>query len=430
MKAIRFIRLGIRIVVLQLLFVAIPAEAINMVKQEAINDTVEVVAVKGKVVDADSSEPLSFANVTVSSGNYATVTNSEGDFILKIPKKEADNVLVKFSYLGYEDKELALNDILGDKNRIKLKLISVSIGQINVLPKDANQIIREMLSLKNENYVQNPLEMEAFYRETIQRGKSYVSLAEAVVQVYKQPYNNYKTDGVKVFKARKQADYQKMDTLTFKLQGGPYTSLMLDVMKDPYAILTTEDLDYYDFKVDNITKIKEKVIYVIYFQQKEYIDIPMFYGKLYIDAESLALTSANYSINLTNRKEAAAMFIKEKPAGAEVYPTEASYMVNYSKINGKWQYGYSRAQITFKINWKKKWFNTNYTSTIEMAITNWEEAKTKAYKAGERLKTNVILQDQAEGFSDPEFWGAYNVIEPEASIESVIKKIKRRLDKK
>ena len=34
---------------------------------------------------------------------------------------------------------------------------------------------------------------------------------------------------------------------------------------------------------------------------------------------------------------------------------------------------------------------------------------------------------QAVGFSDPDFWGQYNIIEPEKSIESAIRKIQRQL---
>ena len=84
----------------------------------------------------------------------------------------------------------------------------------------------------------------------------------------------------------------------------------------------------------------------------------------------------------------------------------------------------------FKINWKKKLFNTSYTSTIEMAVTDWEKAKERPFRANEKMKQNIILQDKVDGFVDPQFWGDYNVIEPEASIESVIKKIQKRLKKR
>lgn len=278
--------------------------------------------------------------------------------------------------------------------------------------------------------MQEPIRMTTFYRETIKRRRSYVSLAEAVIDVHKQAYSNYRQDGLRLYKARKDADYSKMDTITFKLQGGPYSTLLLDIMKEPYSIITTEDLDYYDFKLDNITQVDNQIIYIIDFKQKEYINEPLFYGKLYVDAASMAITSANYSVNIEDKSKASAMFIKRKPSGATVYPTEASYLVKYRKQDGKYMYGYSRGQITFKINWKKKLFNTYYTSTIEMAMTDWEKSAERPFKVNERIKHNIVLQDHVDGFSDPLFWGDYNVIEPEASIESVIKKIQKRLNKR
>ena len=44
-----------------------------------------------------------------------------------------------------------------------------------------------------------------------------------------------------------------------------------------------------------------------------------------------------------------------------------------------------------------------------------------------RLKPSVILSDAVSGFSDKGFWGAYNVIEPDKSIESAINKIQKKL---
>ena len=47
----------------------------------------------------------------------------------------------------------------------------------------------------------------------------------------------------------------------------------------------------------------------------------------------------------------------------------------------------------------------------------------------DRLKSSVVISDEASGFSDPEFWGEYNVIEPDKPIESAIRKIKKQLRK-
>jgi uncharacterized protein (DUF433 family) len=104
--------------------------------------------------------------------------------------------------------------------------------------------------------------------------------------------------------------------------------------------------------------------------------------------------------------------------------------VDYIEDAGKWYYGYSRIEMGMRINWKKKLFNTTYYSTIEMAITDREKTiNGKPVSRKERLRPSVVISDEASGFSDPGFWGEYNVIEPEKSIESAIKKIQKQLEK-
>ncbi|MCD6544744.1 MAG: carboxypeptidase-like regulatory domain-containing protein, partial [Flavobacteriaceae bacterium] len=102
---------------------------------------------------------------------------------------------------------------------------------------------------------------------------------------------------------------------------------------------------------------------------------------------------------------------------------------DYRNKNGKWYYNYGRIELSFKIKWDKKVFNSIYHLTIEMAITDWKiNTDRKSLKNKERLRHNVIINDSASGFSDSEFWGDYNVIEPDKSIENAIRKIKKQLD--
>jgi len=63
-----------------------------------------------------------------------------------------------------------------------------------------------------------------------------------------------------------------------------------------------------------------------------------------------------------------------------------------------------------------------------MAITDWQLMNPKLANAKETLlKPTTILADETSGFSDPVFWGEYNIIEPEKSIESAIDKIRKQL---
>ena len=186
-------------------------------------------------------------------------------------------------------------------------------------------------------------------------------------------------------------------------------------------------MPYYDFSFDSSTQINDRQVYVVNFKQKSNVVTPLYYGKLYIDSETFALTSAVYSLNVENRKQAGKLFLRKKPRKVSVYPTEASYRVDYKIINGKYYYGYSNIQLAFKVKWKNKLFSSTYTLSIEMAITDWEKNTFKKVKPKGSLKPTVILSDEASGFSDPEFWGKYNIIEPEKSIESAIKKIAKQL---
>ena len=115
---------------------------------------------------------------------------------------------------------------------------------------------------------------------------------------------------------------------------------------------------------------------------------------------------------------------------ADVWPTDVAYRVDYREKNGKWYYSYSNVQMEFKIDWKKKFFNSKYSMTAEMAVTDWEKfVDGDLPKSKNQLSSSVILADEASGFADPDFWGEYNIIEPEKSIESAIKKIQRQLKK-
>ena len=47
----------------------------------------------------------------------------------------------------------------------------------------------------------------------------------------------------------------------------------------------------------------------------------------------------------------------------------------------------------------------------------------------EYLQHHVIITDAISGFADSDFWGVYNVIEPDKSIEFAIEKIKKSIEK-
>ncbi len=390
-------------------------------------ETLDYVQIRGSVVDGKTKKHLEFASLIVNESNISTISNTDGDFLLKIPKNSMNKSL-RVSYLGYKNVTIPLSGLSSNKNVIKLYESVQNLPEIDVISKDPDQIIRKVMEKKQYNYFKKPLLMKAFYRESIKKRKTYASLSEAVVDVYKQSYSSRGYDYVKLNKARKSTNYKKIDTLVIKLQGGPYNTLNIDLMKNRDIFFNEDVFEKYNFSFEKVLNIDNRPTYVLNFRPNNPLSEPLYYGKLYIDIQSYALSKAIFSLNLDDSKNASRYFVKRKPSKADVTPTVANYRVDYRVKDGKWYYTYSRIELTFKIDWKKKLFNSFYNIMIEMAITDWKiNTENVDLKNKEKLKSNVILNDRASGFSNPEFWGEYNVIEPDKSIENAIKKIQRRL---
>jgi len=252
------------------------AKAADLLKNNA--DSLNYAQYKGFIVDMESRRPLGFATLTLEGTNLSTVANSEGEFSFKVPVLKTDGSVV-VSYLGHKERIIRLSSLKPERNRIELELLTVTLSTINVHPKDPEMLMRAILNKRAENYSQEQNKMKAFYRETIKKNKTYVSLSEAVVDVYKQPCLSSRYDLIELYKGRKNTDYTRMDTVTFKLQGGPYTSVMLDLVKNPEMVFSDDMTANYDFTIENISKIGDRLMYIIDFKQKPDIKEPLYHGK-------------------------------------------------------------------------------------------------------------------------------------------------------
>jgi hypothetical protein len=385
--------------------------------------------IKGKVVDDETGAPLVFATVAVRESNVAIVTNIDGEFTLKIGESLQSKDL-EITYLGYKNKVVPINSLRdnGYKNMISMESAPIPIKEIVVKPLDPEEIVKEAISKIGKNYENVPNLMTAFYRETIRKNRTYVSIGEAVVEVFKAPYSNdMRFDGARIYKGRKSSDVEKMDTVLFKLQGGPVSVIQLDIAKNTEAVLTMDAMKYYNYTIGTIIEIDGKPHYGIDFIQKPSVDMPLFMGTLYIDMENYALTEAEFGFNLSDKDAASSIFIRKKPLGMEVTPEIATYRTKYREQNGKWYFSYSRAEVKFKVNWKRKLFNTFYTTMSEIAVTDRTADEVIKFTGKEKIRYSDVFSEQVTAFSDPDFWGDYNVIEPDQSIESAIRKLSKKL---
>lgn len=417
----------IKVIAVLMLFVSVQAAfAVSSLSGKKSDQQQEYITIRGKVVDSETGNPLVFATVAVKESNVAMVTNIDGEFTIKLIPP-VDSKSLEVSFLGFKNKVLNIGELKSGKNIISLEPAPIPIKEIVVRPIDPESIVQEAIDNISRNYESEPNLMTSFYRETIRKNRTYVSIGEAVVEIFKAPYTNDRYDAARIYKGRKGSDVDKMDTVLFKLQGGPVSVLQLDLAKNSESILTRSAMQYYNYSLGGVIEIDGKPHYIIEFVQKPTVDFPLFMGTLYIDMESHAISEAEFGYNLEDKVKAADIFIRKKPLGMEVTPEVATYRAKYREQDGKWHFEYSRAEVRFKVNWKKKLFNTYYTTMSEIAVTDRTAEEVVKFAGKDKLRNTDVFSEKVVAFSDPDFWGDYNVIEPDQSIESAIRRLSRKL---
>ena len=412
---------------LLILMMLIPGQ-LSFGKRAVVTFDQELLTIRGKVTDSATDVPLVFAGITAKGTNISTVTNIDGEFLLKIYRGEATEI--EISHVGYKNKTLAVNELRTDDrtNYIELDVLFVPISEIVVKPIMPDDILTFVLGSIRKNYETIPNEMTGFYRETVRKNRSYLSIGEAVVEIFKAPYDNsFRMDGIRIYKGRKNDSAKDLDTVLFKLQGGTTTSLELDFVKNSWYMFTKEELEKYDLRLTSLATIDDRSNYVIEFEQRPYIEEPLMKGKIWVDMQTFAIAQIEFSLNLKDKERAASMLVRKKPIGMRITPENTAYLVKYKISGEKWHFAYSRAEVTFKVNWAKKLFSTTYSTVTEMAITDRVEEDVLKFSAREKMKPSDIFVDEVRAFVDEDFWGDYNVIEPDQSIENAIRRLSRGL---
>jgi len=394
----------------------------------AQNGNDSYVTVTGQLKDAKTGEKITYATISVPGTGIGTVSNSEGEFTLKVSK--ASNIDVfEVSHLSYTTTKFKISESIGKARVFYIEPQYIMLTEISIVPKDARSLVEMALRNVKKNYSDVPDMMTGFYRETIRQRREYVSISEAVVDIYKAAYTSMQDDQVKIFKGRKGTNVKKADTLMVQLQGGPNVSMLLDIVKNTDLSIALDNLDNYQFEFASIVNIDNKPNWIINFSPNVIKDEPLYFGKLYISQENMAITRAEFSLDLSDVDKASRVFVQRKPMGLIFLPTATSYLVNYKEQNGKYYLSYVRVDLKFRCDWKKRFFKNYYTIVSEVAITDRHEDHIARFPNKDVFRFNMVFADKVQNFTDPDFWGSSNIIEPEESIEHAIKRLARKMNK-
>jgi hypothetical protein len=386
------------------------------------------VTVNGVLEDAKSGEKISHATISIPNTGIGTVSNSDGEFILKVDSSLHAEYF-EVSHLSYATAKFKISEAVGKEQTFYLEVQPVQLKEIPVVPKDARSMVEKSLKNIGKNYSEVPEMMTGFYRESIQQRRDYLSVSEAVIDIYKAPYTSAQGDQVKIYKGRRSSNVKKADTLMVRLQGGPNVLMMLDIVKNTDLSIALDNLDNYQFEFGPTVNIDDKPNWVITFSPKIVTEDPLYNGKLYISQDNMAITRAEFSLDLSDGDKASQAFVQKKPIGLIFMPTATSYLVTYKEQNAKYYLSYVRIDLKFRCDWKRRLFKNNYTLMSEIAITDRRKDNVARFANQEVFKSNMILAEKVQDFTDVDFWGENNIIEPEKSIENAIKKLSKNMKK-
>ncbi|MFR8837953.1 MULTISPECIES: carboxypeptidase-like regulatory domain-containing protein [Bacteroides] len=384
--------------------------------------------VTGVVRNKDDRKKLENVNVSVPGTNIGTVTNSDGLFSLKI--KDAEIVRgLEVSHIGYLNTQISLKENK-DLSALTVWMMPAPnlLSEIVIFGNNARGIVEEAIRKIPVNYSPNENMLTTFYRETVQKRRRYISVSEAVIDVYKTAYNDRVPvkDKVQLQKGRRLLSQKTSDTLAVKVVGGPSLAIYLDVVKNQDALLNMGDLDYYEFHIEEPVNFDNRMQYVISFRPKVNLMYALFYGKLYIDFEKLAFTRAEFSLDMKNKTKAVEAILHKKPLGLQFKPQEVSYLVTYKEQNGKTYLNYIWNTIRFKCDWKKRLFSSGYTVYSEMVVTDRQEDNFTAISNKTAFKEKQVFYDLVDEYWNEDFWKEYNIIEPAESLEHAVNKLKKQ----
>lgn len=384
---------------------------------------------RGRVLGSDTNQPLVNASVSVQNVNVSTVTNQDGYFSIRVPAISRNSVLI-IRHLGYSNREIPVVTLIeSPNNHIVLIPAPIQLGEVQVVSGEGRYLLQDALQKTPENYSADPNMMVAFYRESVKKGSRYISLVEAVLDVYKANYRSYSNDQARIYIGRKATDISPRDTVLLKFQGGISDALLLDIAKNPEIVFGTDGSDY-TFHIEGLININNKPHYKIKFEPYPTNEEILFRGNIYIEYESLAIARMEFNMNVEDRKDASNIFIRRKPAKMRVEVEKAQYVVDYIEDNGKWYFNYSKTEVGFRVRWTNRFFGlfaTNYTIGSEIAVTDRYSDNVNKFPRSERIRSTDVIAERVEYFLDPDFWGEYNVIEPDQEITDAIDRLSDKL---
>ena len=388
--------------------------------------------ISGLVKDRQTGRALSRVSISAEGGEPRTVTNDDGRFELKVTRQPRYLLL---SHLGYKTcrQTVDVGRTAGELT-ILMTPTTVQLSEVIISVADPYDIVRSAMQRIEANYPRERELVRCFYRETARRGSRFISIAEAVMDMYKTGYNaGPQYDAIAILKGRRLMSLKARDTLGVKVQGGPVMPLMADVAKNPDYMLNLECLSQCYMYSEVPQTVDDRLHYVVRIEPHEGTPWPLMGGRLYIDQQSFAISRAELHLDVRDWRKASQYMLVNKPATLRFRPRELTMTLVYHTGNdGITRLSYLRNEMRFNCDWKRRLFASTFTTVSEMVVTDRLDHgdAVRRPRGRDSFGLRERFYDRVEYFNDPDFWADYNIIAPTESLQYAITKLRKTTQQK
>lgn len=391
-------------------------------KEQSIQEVAApALVLHGRVLDAQTGNPLPWASIRIANSKVGVSTNMDGVFRIRLPEQYANDTLV-FSYLGYSFRMLPVDLLRQGFVDVALEMMYVSLQEIVISYFDPKEVLHKALAARADNYNTRAVNFLSFYREGVSSDEHLLSYSEAVVREYVPDFMGGEAVQNVVLKSRKVVNNNRRDTLIFKLKAGLQSAIDLDVVRNLPDFLDPEYFDDYQYTASGLMYSGSSTAYVIDFEQKSHVREALHKGSIYVDQKSFAIVSIEFQLNPLYVNQVLRRFVPRPNPDYVIQILEVKYHVRYQFRQERYYLNHIRGEIQIRVRRKNRLRSTDYKLFLEKAVMNVETEQVTRYRRRETTRTNTIFADQNFVY-DPDFWGEYNIVGPEKEIGEALKRI-------
>lgn len=254
-----------------------------------VSSSIAQKTIHGHVRDMKTGEVLPIANIWVEGSYNGTITNEQGEYVLRLKQVPA-TILVR--YIGYESRRITIIEGSPGEHNILLRPTVIELEPIVVTGEDpAVNIMRKVIQKKLEwRSILQTFKAEAYSRVVLENDSCIVSIWESASEVFWDQQKGFR----EIIKSKAGTNNVRPE------QNFAFASDLSNLYDDNIEIMEfkvigpthPKALVYYDFKLDGYRQLDDKTVYDISVTPKSKLQ-PTFKGRISVLDEAYAVISVD-----------------------------------------------------------------------------------------------------------------------------------------